>query len=213
MVPGNLAEYWAMHQAHGRHESVILCDHAIKAAETGWMVCPHFYSDATQDEGAQWQVHNYDILGFTVAGPALYIAETGAMHRPGTIIQSPGLMASLPVIADEGAAALYGGAIGETLVADMQANGGLITMADLEAYQASRAPALTGTYRRIGNGEKAVLNRMAQPKESTETTHIVVFDRDAFSMTHTLGAPSGFMPPACGFILNGCISIFEPRPR
>ena len=296
MVPGNLAGYWAMHQAHGRLEWASLCDHAIRAAETGWMVRPHVYSYATQDEGAQGRVHNSDILGFTKEGRELYIAETGAMHRPGTIIRNPGLAASLRTIAAEGAAALYGGAIGETLVADMQANGGLITMADLEAYQASRASALTGTYRgfdiatnqpggsgvqilqmlnilenfdlsgdhalgtpeyitlmaealtyayndkrtrvgdptfvdvpldalrskdyaaeladRIRNGEKAVLNRMAQPKESTETTHVAVFDRDGstFSMTHTLGAPSGVMPPGCGFILNGCMSIFDPRP-
>lgn len=296
MVPGNLAGYWAMHQAHGRMDWADLCEHAIRAAEDGWMVRPHVYSYATQDEGAQGRVHNSDILGFTGEGRDLYIAENGAMHRPGKIIRNPGLAECLRLIAAEGSAALYGGKIGRALVADMEANGALITMADLEDYRVARAPALTGTYRghdiatnqpggsgiqilqtlnilenfdlagdyslgtpefialmaealayayndkrtrvgdpafvdvpvdalrskdyaaelaaRIRAGEKAVLNRIAQPKESTETTHVSVFDRDgnAFSMTHTLGAPSGVIPPGTGFILNGCMSIFDPRP-
>ncbi|MEM7059436.1 MAG: gamma-glutamyltransferase [Pseudomonadota bacterium] len=296
MVPGNLAGYWAMHQAYGQLDWAALCDHAIQAAENGWMVRPHVYSYATQDEGALGRVHNSDILGFTEEGRDLYIAETGAMHRPGKIIRNPGLAASLRLIAAEGAATLYGGKLGQMLVSDMKANSGLITMADLEDYQVSRAPALQGTYRgykiatnqpagsgiqilqtlnileqfdlareyvlgtsdfialmaeaiaysyndkrtrvgdpafedvpldalrskdyatelstRIRNGEKAVLNRMAQPIESTETTHVSAFDKagNAFSMTHTLGAPSGVIPPGSGFILNGCMSIFDPRP-
>ncbi len=296
MVPGNLAGYWAMHQAHGRLDWADLCDHAIRAAEDGWMVRPHVYSYATQDEGALGRVHNSDILGFTDEGRGLYISAAGAMHRPGRIIKNPGLANSLRLIAREGAAALYGGQLGRTLVDDMVASGGLITMADLEEYRVSREPALTGSYRgydiatnqpggsgvqvlqtlnileqfnlaedyilgtsefialmaeslayayndkrtrvgdpafidvpldalldkgyaaqladKIRDGEKALLNRMAQPKESTETTHVAVFDRDgnAFSMTHTLGAPSGVMPPGTGFILNGCMSIFDPRP-
>ena len=67
---------------------------------------------------------------------------------------------------------------------------------------------------RARGGEKAILDRLAQPKESTETTHVSVFDRDgnAFSMTHTLGAPSGVIVPGTGFMLNGCMSIFDPRP-
>lgn len=295
MVPGNLAGYWAMHQAHGRLAWADLCHHAIAAAEDGWTVRPHVYTYSTQDEGALGRVHNTDVLGFTAEGRGLYISDAGAMHRPGRTIRNPGLAASLRLIAREGAAALYGGALGGALVDDMEAHGGLIAMADLETYSVSRQPALTGSYRgydlatnrpggsgvqvletlnileqfdltdyalgtadyialmaealayayndkrtrvgdpafvdvplealldkgyatelagRIRAGEKAALNRLAQPKESTETTHVAVFDRDgnAFSMTHTLGAPSGVIPPATGFILNGCMSIFDPRP-
>lgn len=296
MVPGNLAGYWAMHQAHGHLDWAQLCQHAIRAARDGWMVRPHVYSYATQDEGALGRVHNSDILGFTQEGCDLYLSDTGAMHRPGRIIRNPGLAQALELIATQGADALYRGEIGQTLVNDMQTNGGLITSSDLDGYMVSREPALMGTYRgyqlatnqpggsgvqvlqtlnileqfdlaaqfplgspdyialmaealgyayndkrtRVGDpafvdvplqellakdyaiqlaqqirrGEKAQLNRLAQPKESTETTHVAVFDRDgnAFSMTHTLGAPSGVIPPGTGFILNGCMSIFDPRP-
>ena len=37
-------------------------------------------------------------------------------------------------LADQGPAALYGGEIGERLVADLQANGGLLAMDDLTSY-------------------------------------------------------------------------------
>lgn len=296
MVPGTLAGCWAMHQAHGRLDWAGLCQHAIRAAEDGWMVRPHVYSYATQDEGALGRVHNSDILGFTAEGRALYISEAGAMHRPGHIIKNPGLAATLKLIARDGAAALYGGEIGRILANDMAAHGGLITESDLAAYEVFRQPALTGTYRgndlatnrpggsgvqvletlnileqfdlpgdhalgtagyitlmaealayayndkrtRVGDpafvdvplgallaksyaatcadqlrtGHKATLDRLAQPKESTETTHVAVFDIEgnAFSMTHTLGAPSGVIPPGTGFMLNGCMGIFDPRP-
>ena len=67
---------------------------------------------------------------------------------------------------------------------------------------------------KMRRGQKATLDRLAQPKESTETTHVAVFDNEgnAFSMTHTLGAPSGVIPPRTGFMLNGCMGIFDPRP-
>ncbi len=32
------------------------------------------------------------------------------------------------------------------------------------------------------------------------------------SLTHSLGIPSGVIPPGTGFILNGCMSVFDPRP-
>jgi len=295
MVPGNLAGYWAMHQAYGRLPWAELCSPAIEFASSGWMVRPHVYTYATQDEDALGRVHNSVILGYTDEGRELYLSNAGMMHRPGTKIKNPGLAYSLALIAKDGAHSIYGGELGECLVDDMMANGGLITLADLENYRVSRQPALTGTYRgfdiatnqpggsgvqiletlnileqfdlaphapgtpdylallaealtygyndkrtkvgdpafvdvpiealldkkyaaqiatQIKSGRKAELNRLPQFNESTETSHVAVFDEDgnAFSMTHTLGAPSGVIPPDTGFMLNGCMSIFDPRP-
>ena len=36
---------------------------------------------------------------------------------------------------------------------------------------------------------------------------------NAVSMTHILGALSGVIVPNTGFILNGCMNIFDPRPN
>ena len=65
---------------------------------------------------------------------------------------------------------------------------------------------------KIRAGEKATLNRM-NVDESQDTSHVSTLDEhgNAVTMTHTLGAPSGVITPGTGFILNGCMSIFDPR--
>jgi gamma-glutamyltranspeptidase/glutathione hydrolase len=296
MVPGNLKGYFTMHQAHGVLPWAEICAAAITVAEDGWVVRPHVYTYATQDEGAQGRVHNSEILGFTAEGTALYLDDGGVMKRPGKIIENAGLAESLRQIARDGAAALYGGALGQVLVADMAANGGLISLEDLRNYEVSRQPVLQGSYRgydlatnqpggsgvqvletlnilenfefaeldrlgpeclrilaeaiayayndkrqnvgdpdfvdvplaqlldkthageiadRIKAGEKGRLDRLPSVAESKDTTHVCAWDEDgnAFSMTHTLGAPSGVIPPGGGYILNGCMGIFDPRPN
>jgi gamma-glutamyltranspeptidase/glutathione hydrolase len=270
MIPGNLAGYWAMHAAHGRLPWDKVCEPAIDEAERGWMVRPHVYAYAIQDEAAQGRVPNEEILGFTQAGRSLYLEASGAD-------------------------ALYCGELGERIVDDMLAHGGLITLKDLASYRVVHQPALKGNYRghtiatnqpggsgvqvvqtlkileqfdlrglrhgipehlrivaeaiayayqdkrahvgdpdhvdvpldvlisseraaeyarRIERGEHATLQRLESLDEPPETSQVCTLDEhgNAVSMTHTLGAPSGVMAPGTGFILNGCMGIFDPRP-
>jgi gamma-glutamyltranspeptidase/glutathione hydrolase len=68
---------------------------------------------------------------------------------------------------------------------------------------------------RIRRGEKASVVRFNRGgEESRDTTHICVADRDGniVSMTHSLGAPSGVITPGLGFMYNGCMAVFDPRP-
>jgi len=67
---------------------------------------------------------------------------------------------------------------------------------------------------RVTRGEAASIDRMAAAAESKDTTHVSTLDEhgNALTMTHTLGAPSGVIVPGTGFILNGCMGIFDPRP-
>ena len=296
MVPGNLKGYFAMHEAHGVLPWAEVCTAAITVAEDGWVVRPHVYAYATQDEGAQGRVRNSKILGFTDEGAALYLDDNGAMKRPGSIIKNAGLAESLRQIAEDGATVLYDGALGRVLVDDMAANGGLITLEDLRAYEVNRQPMLKGSYRgydlvtnqpggsgvqvletlnilenfdfsgmdrlgpeclrilaeaiayayndkrqnvgdpdfvnvplallldkdraremadKIKAGYKGRLDHLPSVSESKDTTHVCAWDEkgNAISMTHTLGAPSGVIPPGSGYILNGCMGIFDPRPN
>ena len=50
--------------------------------------------------------------------------------------------------------------------------------------------------------------------DARDTTHVSCVDADGMvvSMTHSLGIPSGVIVPGTGFILNGCMSVFDPRP-
>ncbi|MCJ7798595.1 MAG: gamma-glutamyltransferase, partial [Polaromonas sp.] len=47
-----------------------------------------------------------------------------------------------------------------------------------------------------------------------DTTHLSVVDADgnAVSMTHSLAMPSGIITPGMGFLYNGCMGVFDPRP-
>ena len=66
----------------------------------------------------------------------------------------------------------------------------------------------------IERGEVAHVERLRGPKESLNTTHICVVDRagNAVSMTHSLGMPSGVITEGLGFMYNGCMGVFDPRP-
>ena len=67
----------------------------------------------------------------------------------------------------------------------------------------------------IRRGEKASVPRMGAPQgDPKETTHVSCVDADGLvvSLTHSLGIPSGVIPEGTGFILNGCMSVFDPRP-
>ncbi len=61
--------------------------------------------------------------------------------------------------------------------------------------------------------EKHHVTRFAPP-ESKNTTHIAVVDGDGntVSMTHSLGMPSGVITDGLGFMYNGCMAVFDPRP-
>lgn len=68
---------------------------------------------------------------------------------------------------------------------------------------------------RIRAGNKVDITRVnpghAVPKD---TTHLSVVDGDGncVSMTHSLAMPSGVITPGLGFLYNGCMGVFDPRP-
>jgi gamma-glutamyltranspeptidase / glutathione hydrolase len=66
----------------------------------------------------------------------------------------------------------------------------------------------------IGRGEKAHVKRFDPTEEPRDTTHISVIDGDgnAVTMTHSLGSPSGVITDGLGFMYNGCMAVFDPRP-
>ncbi len=79
---------------------------------------------------------------------------------------------------------------------------------------------LTGkTYARavaeaIRRGEKVSVPRLQQKKEAADTTHVSAVDEhgNCVTMTHSLGMPSGVITDGLGFMYNGCMGVFDPRP-
>jgi len=66
---------------------------------------------------------------------------------------------------------------------------------------------------RIKAGEKMRVDRLGLP-EPKDTTHVAVVDKDGtcVTMTHSLGMPSGVISDGLGFMYNGCMAVFDPRP-
>lgn len=65
----------------------------------------------------------------------------------------------------------------------------------------------------IRRGEVARVPR-ATTKEAADTTHLCTLDAEGntVSMTHTLGMQSGVITPGLGFMYNGAMAMFDPRP-
>ncbi len=67
---------------------------------------------------------------------------------------------------------------------------------------------------RIAAGERMSVERLELPAEPKDTTHVAVVDRhgNCVTMTHSLGMPSGVITDGLGFMYNGCMGVFDPRP-
>lgn len=67
---------------------------------------------------------------------------------------------------------------------------------------------------RIKAGERLRVERLDGPQEPADTTHVAVVDADGncVTMTHSLGMPSGVITDGLGFMYNGCMGVFDPRP-
>ena len=67
--------------------------------------------------------------------------------KPGDLVKMPDLADTLEKIAKEGSRYLYGGELGKTIADDVEDNGGILSMEDLQDYRLIERPPVTGTYR------------------------------------------------------------------
>lgn len=67
--------------------------------------------------------------------------------------------------------------------------------------------------RAIQTGRRASIARLPWAP-APDTTHVSVVDCEGgcVSLTHSLGLPSGVITPGLGFVYNGCMHAFDPRP-
>lgn len=83
----------------------------------------------------------------SAASQRIFFREDGSPYGVGEIFVQTDLANSLRLIAQQGKAAFYQGEIAEAIATYMQAQGGLITQADLAKYQPVIRPPLQGNYR------------------------------------------------------------------
>lgn len=125
-VPGELAGLYALHQRHGRLPWKQVVAPALAAARDGFPASPllHRRVAALQDAiAAQPRL------------AAMFLTPEGAPIPVGATVKRPGLARTLAIVADQGAPAFYQGPLAERLAAAVQADGGLLTAADLAGYR------------------------------------------------------------------------------
>ena len=130
-VPGSVAGLYALHQRLGRKPWRSLVEPAIELAEDGFVV------DERLANGIRAAMPR---LARSPASAAVFLPG-GAPPVVGSTFRQPELARTLRRIAERGAAGFYYGETADLIATDMRKLGGLITAADLAAYQARwRAP-------------------------------------------------------------------------
>jgi gamma-glutamyltranspeptidase / glutathione hydrolase len=221
-VPGVPAGLHALRERHGRLPWEHLVAPALRLAVEGVPMTP-----------AQ-------VACLRMLEPVMTMREGGRIYSPGgallevnETLRQPGLVAALEVVAREGASSAYEGTLAEGLLGLMEERGGLVTRADLEAYEvrrqaASRADyaghALRGrasvfdplpvlaqlpSFRNADPAERAVAlaRALEAPVLDGHTTTLAVVDGDggACALTTSLGLGSGDWLPGFDLHLNSML--------
>ncbi|MGI9292564.1 MAG: gamma-glutamyltransferase, partial [Pseudomonadales bacterium] len=155
-VPGTVAGLVYALEKYGTMSLKEVLKSAIKLAHQGFLVS---YALAFEISGRA----NY--LPWHESARPLFFKPDGSAYAAGERFKQPELAWTLRQIARHGADAFYKGAIAEKIIADMEANDGLITKQDLAQYKVVERTPVRGTYR----GYEIV----ATPAPSSGGLHII----------------------------------------
>ncbi|UXP30601.1 gamma-glutamyltransferase [Reichenbachiella agarivorans] len=137
-VPGSVAGLYMAHQKYGKLPWASLVQPAIDLAEKGYPL--------------SWNLHNHAVEMYAEEKtdhimPSLYKNESGEIVAWGELWKQPALAKTLTAIRDKGQDGFYKGAVAKEIARYMKENGGIITMKDLEKYEAVERAPIKGTYK------------------------------------------------------------------
>ncbi len=135
-VPGTVAGLAALHGKHGKLPWSKVVQPAIKVAQQGFAVGWRWTG--------QW-ADRQDVLAKQVEATRVF-TKRGVPLVVGEVLKQPDLAKTLTDLAKD-PKSFYGGRVGKAIAADMAANGGLITLDDLKAYQPVWREPVCGTWR------------------------------------------------------------------
>ena len=138
-VPGLLAMLDLAHKRYGRLPWRDLFAPAIALAEDGFTISPRLAMLIARDK----------LLPTNAAARAYFFHADGSPKTAGERLRNPELAATLRLIAENGPAALYRGAIARDIVARVNAapHPGAMVQADLASYRAIEREPVCGHYR------------------------------------------------------------------
>jgi len=136
-VPGTVRGLHLAWQDAGKLPWKRLLEPAIELAEDGFTI-GHGLARSLQRGLRRMRAYPASVSQFS---------KNGEPYAAGEVLKQSDLAASLIRIAEHGSDGFYKGRTAELIVAEMQANGGLITMDDLAGYEAKKRSPIVGSYR------------------------------------------------------------------
>ncbi len=139
-VPGEVAGWEALHARYGRLPLPKVLGPAIKLARDGFALddAPHLREQIE---------HTHALLEADPGLRAVFLQPDGKVPGPGFRVVQADLARTLEAIAAHGAGAFYGGPVAASIVAAVQARGGVLTAHDLTNYRVRWRKPLVGSYR------------------------------------------------------------------
>ncbi|XP_071503260.1 glutathione hydrolase 1 proenzyme-like [Diadema antillarum] len=133
-VPGEIKGYWEAHQMFGKLPWRRLFEPSIELAENGLIVSPELeYAISRKSE----------IMLSDESLREVFTDGNGNLLAAGDTLYQRKLGNTLRKIADNGASEFYNGSIAETIAAEVQNRGGIITVEDLAAYSVEKRTPLS----------------------------------------------------------------------
>ncbi len=137
-VPGSVAGLLHALDAYGTKPRADLLDPAIRLAAEGFRL--------TEKQAGHFNRYRDDFLDFP-STVRYFVKADSSYFVPGETFVQPDLADVLRRVRDEGRDGFYRGRTADLIVAEMERGGGLITHADLEAYEPVERAPVRGTYR------------------------------------------------------------------
>ncbi|UXH38071.1 gamma-glutamyltransferase [Pseudomonas promysalinigenes] len=138
-VPGVLRALKLAHDQHGKLPWKDLFAPAIALAREGFTVSPRLHTLIAGDPS----------IARSPAMAAYFLDREGKPLAVGTRLRNPALAQTLQRIAQQGVEAFYSGEIAQAMVAQVRqhANAGMLSLEDLQGYQAKERQPLCGAYK------------------------------------------------------------------
>ena len=136
-VPGFWAGFEAAHARHGQASRKTVMEAAIGYARDGFEIHPFLWGEIFTE---------YARIGRTPEGREIF-SRNNTLPRPGDLIVQKRAADTLTALLEGGNDYFYRGAFAQELVDVVQAAGGVLTLDDMEQYEARWQPPAAGSYR------------------------------------------------------------------
>ena len=157
-VPGSVAGFHHALTNYGTLSWQEVLEPAIRLAEKGFVI-PHDLANTLASKRYR------ERLSSNPAAAKVFFKEDKGLYSAGEILIQKDLASTLKELSKNGPDAFYSGKIAQLIVEEMERNGGLITLEDLENYNVAERQPLVGSYKGY--------DIVSMPPSSSGGTHLI----------------------------------------